>query len=73
MAAVEILRHVLRHNKTLNSSVMFLQCCVQSKDGQIMWDDYVGFPFLKTSDTTPAYNRIKFIALQGRVNLFIDK
>lgn len=38
-----------------------------------MWDDYVGFPFLKTSDTTPAYNRIKFIALQGRVNLFIDK
>lgn len=41
---------------------MFLQYCVQSKDGQRMWDHYVGFPFLKTSDTTPAYSRIKFIA-----------
>ena len=69
MAAVEILLHVLRHNKTLNYSVMFLQCCVQSKDGQIMWDDYVGFPFLKTSDTTPAYTGLSSLLLQGRVNL----
>ena len=43
MAAVEILRHVLRHNKTLNSSVMFPVYKVKMVRlcGTIMW----GFHF----------------------------